>query len=109
MDQHDSTPPQPGILPATVPTRARHDGWTPDKQHDFIAALAESGCVKDACAAVGMSRESAYKLRARADASVFRQAWDIALDYAIRALSDAALSRALHGVSRPVFNGLPSK
>jgi hypothetical protein len=103
MDQNDSSPPQPGTLHATVPTRARHDGWTPDKQHDFIAALAESGCVKDACAAVGMSRESAYKLRARADASVFRQAWDVALDYAIRALSDAALSRAIHGVSRPVF------
>jgi hypothetical protein len=81
MDQHDSTPPQPGAhhpgtLPATVPTRARHDGWTPDKQHDFIAALAESGCVTEACAAVRMSPKSAYRLRARPDASVFRQAWE---------------------------------
>lgn len=103
MDQHDSPPPQPGTLPATVPTRARHDGWTPDKQHDFIAALAESGCVTEACAAVRMSPKSAYQLRARPDASVFRQAWDVALDYAVRALADAAFSRALHGVARPVF------
>jgi hypothetical protein len=50
-----------------------------------------------------MSPKSAYQLRARPDASVFRQAWDVALDSAIRALSDTAMSRALHGVSRPVF------
>ena len=86
-----------------VAVRARHDGWTPQKQHDFIAALGESGCVEEACAAVRMSARSAYKLRARPDASTFRQAWDVALDYAIRRLGDVALSRALHGVSRPVF------
>ena len=108
MDQHDSSPPEPGtpepgVLPATVTTRARHDGWTPQKQHDFMAALAESGCVTDACAAVGMSPKSAYRLRARPDALVFRQSWDIALDFAVRRLGEAALSRALHGTVRPVY------
>src|SRR5690606_20298426 len=73
-------------------------GWTPDRQHDFIKALAESGCVTEACRAVGMSARSAYALRARADAISFRNAWDTALDYAIRRLSDAVLSRAIHGV-----------
>jgi hypothetical protein len=91
------------LLAATVPLRARHDGWTPEKQHRFIQALAESGCVAEACAAVGMSAASAYKLRTRPDANIFRQAWDIALDQAIRRLSDAAYSRALHGVATPVF------
>ena len=86
-----------------VAVRARHDGWTPERQHGFIAALAESGCVLEACAAVGISPKSAYALRARPDASTFRQAWDVALDYAIRRLGDAALGRALHGVSRPIF------
>jgi hypothetical protein len=86
-----------------VPTAYRHDGWTPDRQHDFIVALAESGCVTEAAKAVGMTTRGAYRLRARPDASAFRQAWDIALDYAIRRLTDAAFSRALHGVSRPVF------
>ncbi len=96
-------PATPGTLPATVPTRARRDGWTPERQQAFIAALAESGCVGEACKAVGVSRVSAYRLRARPEASIFRQAWDVALDYAIRNLSDAALSRALNGTPRPVF------
>jgi hypothetical protein len=75
MDQPDSEPRNPAPSQPPSPP-ARHDGWTPDKQHDFIAALAESGCVREACAAIGMSPKSAYKLRARADASVFRQAWE---------------------------------
>ena len=83
--------------------RSRRDGWTPERQHDFIRALAESACVTEACAAVGLSPSSAYRLRAMPAATAFRQAWDIALDYAVRRLADAAFSRALHGVSRPVF------
>ena len=83
--------------------RPRHDGWSPEKQHDFIAALAASGCVTEAAKSVGMTTKSAYRLRARPDASYFRQAWDVALDFAIRLLGEAAFSRALHGVSRPVF------
>ena len=96
-------PPAPGTLPRAVPTRARHDGWTPERQHEFIAALAESGCVAEAAAAVGIDPRSAYRLRARPDAGIFRQAWDVALDFAIRNLSEAAIGRALHGVARPVF------
>jgi len=106
---HDDSPdappdaPDPGTLPVAVPLRARHDGWTPERQHDFISALAETGCVIEASAAVGMNARSAYKLKARAEANVFRQAWDIALEYAIRNLSDAAMSRVIYGVTRPVF------
>lgn len=100
---HPQPAPAPGSLTAHVPTRPRHDGWTPEKQHDFIAALAESGCITEAAAAVGMSAASAYRLRARPDASHFRQAWEIALDFAVRRLSEAAFSRALNGVSRPIF------
>ena len=112
MDQHDtpdSNAPDtaddldPGTLAEPVAIRARHDGWTPQRQHDFIAALAESGCVTEACRAVGMTTKSAYRLRARPDASIFRQAWDIALDHAIRRLTDAVYSRAIHGVPRPIF------
>lgn len=102
-DDTPAPPPDPGTLPRAVGLRARHDGWTPERQHAFITALAETGCVTEAAAAVGMTPRSAYKLRVRADANIFRQAWDIALDFAIRNLSEAALSRALHGVARPVF------
>jgi hypothetical protein len=83
--------------------RARHDGWTPDRQIAFIDALAESGCVSEACATIGIAPRSAYRLRARTDAQGFRLAWDAALDYAIRRLSDACLSRALHGEAIPHY------
>lgn len=86
-----------------VPVRPRHDGWTPVRQDAFIRALAETACVEEACAAVGMSPRSAYALRARADAGSFRQAWDAALDYAVTRLADAMLGRALNGVATPVF------
>ncbi|MCW4462190.1 hypothetical protein OK349_10775 [Sphingomonas sp. BT-65] len=86
-----------------VPTRPRHDGWTPEKQTGFIDALAESGCVTEAAARVGMSATTAYTLRRRPDAQSFRMAWEAALDHAVQRLSDAAFARALNGVSRPVF------
>lgn len=83
--------------------RERRDGWTPEKQVAFIDALGECGCVTEACERVGLSPSTAYRLRRRVDAYSFRAAWDAALDYAIRRLSDAAFSRALHGVARPVW------
>lgn len=83
--------------------RARHDGWHAERQVALIEALAESGCVDHACRHVGMSPQSAYALRHREDAKSFRFAWDVALEYAVQRLSDAVLSRAIHGVSRPVF------
>jgi hypothetical protein len=83
-----SASPVPKFAPVRV--RRRHDGWTPERQTQFIEALAECGCVADACRRVGMSSESAYALRRHYDAQAFRLAWDAALDYAIRRLSDAA-------------------
>jgi hypothetical protein len=96
-------PPRPATSFAPAPTRARRDGWTPDRQIAFIDALAASGCVKEACATIGISPRSAYALRARIDAQGFRLAWDAALDYAIRRLSDECLSRALNGVAVPHY------
>ena len=100
-DADDCEPDPPDFAPAE--RRFRHDGWTPHRQRDFIAALAQTGCVTDAAAAVGMSVRSAYALRAVPLATSFRAAWDIALDYAVHRLADAALSRAINGVARPVF------
>lgn len=62
-----------------VPLRARHDGWTPDRQASFVRALGISRSVAAAAAAVGLSRASAYRLRARPDANNFAAAWDAAL------------------------------
>lgn len=107
--EHDHTPPPPppSLQPSTefepVPLRARHDGWTPERQVGFIEALAETACVVQAAAAVGLSATAAYHLRRRPEAQAFRLAWDAALDFGVRRLEDAALSRAIHGVARPFF------
>jgi hypothetical protein len=101
MDEPRS--PTPPLDFDTVPVRDRHDGWTPERQHAFIAALAESGCVDEACRTVGMSVQSAYRLRRHFDAQGFRLAWEAALDYAIRRLSDAVYARAIHGVAVPHY------
>ena len=38
------------LVPFTpVPLRARHDGWTAEKQIAFIEALAETACAEEAC------------------------------------------------------------
>jgi hypothetical protein len=95
--------PTPGHGFTPVATRARHDGFTAERQQGFIEALAECGCVNEACARVGISATAAYALRRRIDAQSFRLAWDAALDYAVRRLSDAMFSRAINGVARPVY------
>ena len=95
----------PGAVPGfdPVPLRYRRDGWTPDRQVGFIRALAECGCVAEACRRIGMSAESAYELARRPDAQSFRIAWDIALDNAVRRVGDAAFGRAIHGTEVPHF------
>jgi hypothetical protein len=113
MEQNDSrhahqppllTPANPALPAfAPVPVRARHDGWSPDRQLEFIEALAECGCVDEACRRVGMTPGSAYALRLRGNAGAFRLAWRAALDHGVDRLADAAFSRALHGVSNPIF------
>src|SRR4051794_6273609 len=92
------------LVPFTpVRLRYRHDGWTPEKQIAFIEALAETACVEAAARRVGMSVASAYALRNRPCARAFRDAWDAALDMGMQRLEQAALSRAINGVARPVF------
>lgn len=86
-----------------VRLRQRHDGWTPERQVAFIEALAETGCVQQSADHVGLSHTSAYNLRRRPEAQAFRLAWDAALDFAVRRLADADLSRAIHGVPEPIF------
>lgn len=62
-----------------VPVRARRDGWSEVRQGGFLAHLYFTGSVGAAARAVGMSRASAYRLRARAGAEDFVFAWDAVL------------------------------
>ena len=90
-----------------VPMRARKDGWLPQRQVDFIGVLAETGCVAEAARAVGMSRESAYRLRERPGAESFAAAWDAALasrgPERVTTATDLLWHRMLYGTLRPVL------
>lgn len=64
-----------------VPVGKRHDGWTPARQVAFIGMLYETRSVVAAAKAVGMGRESAYRLRKRPGAAGFAAAWDAAMGF----------------------------
>lgn len=67
------SPPHPDK--AALPDAGYH--WTTRKAQVFLGALADLGCVGEAARAVGMSRQSAYKLRDRLGAdNLFARAWD---------------------------------
>lgn len=59
-----------------VPLRARADGWSVARQCGFLAQLYITGSVAAAARSVGMTRASAYRLRAREGAESFAHAWD---------------------------------
>jgi hypothetical protein len=98
----------PGELPdfAPVPRKCpRHDGWTPERQRAFIAALADTGCVGIAARMVNMSQPSVYQLRRQPGATSFRAAMDAAQTLGLQPVKDEAFDRAMNGQLVPVFVG----
>lgn len=81
--------------------RVRSDGWTERRTRMFLRALAETGCVRDACARARVSDSSAYTMRRRDPA--FAAAWEKALDAAIPTLEQAAWERAVEGWDEVVW------
>lgn len=96
-------------VPAFIPVRLRRraDGWTPRRQAAFLAFLAQSRSVSAAARRVGMARESAYRLRARAEATSFAAAWDKVtgrVDRMPRKVTPGELAyAAIHGRLKPLF------
>ena len=85
-------------------TRARsREGWTNGRRTKFLECLAATPNVRRACAAVGLSREAAYRLRRRDP--VFALAWADAhrLGYQARAraLVAAMPKKTLRTLSHP--------
>lgn len=87
--------------------RPRHDGWTHDKQAAFIVALRRTRNVSRAAEAAGMSREGAYRLRARSSAAGFAAAWDRALRFPAAGAGHDQGHEGHGPASRPV--GLPAR
>lgn len=98
----DGGQPLPDFQP--VQRKYRHDGWTPERQRAFIAALADTGSVSRAAATVNMSPEGAYYLRRQRGAESFRRAWEAALDFGVQRLKDLAFERAIEGELVPVMS-----
>lgn len=98
------SPPDPYAFEPVPSASNRHDGWTPERQRAFIAALAKIGMVAAAARAVGMSRKSAYDLLKRAGPeSSFARAWRGALAAGRTNAWSTAVDRAIHGVEIPYF------
>ncbi|MFW2348871.1 hypothetical protein [Qipengyuania sp.] len=96
----DPAPAAPGS--ATGP-KDRHDGWSHARQVGFLRALSATHSVTEAAKSVGMSRQSAYRLRSRLKGQAFDLAWEVAFHHSFDVLAHAALERALNGVEVPVY------
>ena len=99
------------VVPATLtesiaaPDTTRHDGWTRERMIAFLEALVETASVSIAAQSVGMTRQTAYRLRARLIGQPFDHAWEAALEFGLQQLHNEALDRAMNGVPVPIFYG----
>ncbi len=98
-----SNAPSAPSTPATTPKSTRHDGWSLDRQAQFLRQLSATHSVTEAAKSVGKSRQSAYRLRSRLKGQAFDLAWEVAFHHSYDVLAHAALDRALNGVEVPVF------
>lgn len=83
------------------PGDVRHDGWTPFSRRLFLQVLSETGKISTACEWTGLTRQSAYALRAR-DA-LFAAGWDAACELARAPLADALYEKAIDGVTDTIL------
>jgi hypothetical protein len=67
--------------------------------------LADTGSVSAAAQGVGMSVQTAYRLRRHPDAVEFREAWDRAVEQASALIEKVALSRVLNGERESRYQG----
>jgi hypothetical protein len=89
-----------------VPLRYRSDGLTPQKQREFVEALADTGVVREAAARIDVSEQAINRARRRADARAFDLACEAAQRFGARRLRSIAFERAIEGtVKRHYYHG----
>lgn len=86
-----------------VPVKARHDGWTAERQRGFIDRLAVTGCIARSARAVGMSPQSVHNLRKRKGAGSFNRACGQAQANGRSYQHDIAILRCIEGERVPVM------
>lgn len=89
--------------PAPPPRRHRRDGFSPERQEEFVRHLRDTGSMTDAAKLTGISRSTAYNLYNSPDAAAFRAAVDEALDATQGLLEATALERAIKGQEEIVY------
>jgi hypothetical protein len=99
------TPDEPAGLDPALPAPpieydGRCDGWTPFARRLFLEVLAETGHITTACNFAGLSKQSAYALRARDP--LFAAGWDAACELARAPLADALYEKAMDGVTETI-------
>lgn len=70
----------------------RRNGWTLARQLEFLRALMRHGVVARAATEVGMTEQSAYRLKRRQPAD-WQRLWDDIVDYGSRAHAHATHTR----------------
>ncbi len=90
-------PPPEHAAPPDAPQTYDEYRWTPHKALAFLQALSECGKVAQAARAVGMTRQSAYRLRRRS--AMVAEGWPLAL-----AAGKERRRAALRRPSRPGFS-----
>ncbi|MDO9007474.1 MAG: hypothetical protein Q7U80_04565 [Thiobacillus sp.] len=77
--------------------------FTPERREVFFQALEDTCSPKQAAAAAGISRQTAFYHKA--NDPDFRSRWDKAIEVALDALLDEAYRRAALGYEEPVIHG----
>ncbi len=93
-----------GKIARKRPRPVRHNEWTRAKMGAFLRELAATQSVTAAAKSVGMTRQSAYRLKNRLVGTPFALGWEVALEAGLSQLAHAALERAVHGVEVPHYH-----
>jgi hypothetical protein len=84
------------VAPRLTPSR-RADGWTPERQRDFLEFLSAGHTVTDAARGVGLTHQSAYRFRQSSAGAAFALGWEAALLLQRQKLADTLTARAFDG------------
>jgi hypothetical protein len=89
---------------APPPRRQRRDGFTAERQEQFLEAVRGGASGREAARLVGISPTTAYNLYNSADGAAFRAAWDEAARVTDIVLEDTAFDRAVNGQEEIVYH-----
>ena len=91
-------------IPGPPPRRYRRDGFTPERQEEFLEAIRGGASGREAARRIGISPTTAYNLYNSPDAPAFRAAWDEAARVTDIVLEDTAFDRAVNGQEEIVYH-----